>query len=209
MAVADLTTGTRRTRGRPPKPVEVEFVRDLSEADLALLASGRGVQAPSIKRLRDRHHALARLLAQGMSASEASAVTGYDPSRISILKKDPTFAELVDHYRKVDNALMAEFTERATLLTLTAMDVLQEAAENDELTVGQALEISKTFADRTGHAPVTKVQQTNINVDLGSRLAAARSRIATPKPTPQLPVFDAEFSEVAAKPLGTPPGGKT
>lgn len=152
-------------------------MRDLSPADLALLASERQVQAPKIQRLRDRHHALAKCLAEGMSNAEAAAVTGYDPSRISILKGDASFQELVAHYRQVEDALLAEFTQRATILTLTAMDNLQEAAEAGELTVGQSLEIAKTFADRTGHAPLQRVQQTNINVDLGGRLQAARSRL--------------------------------
>lgn len=187
MPVADLNLDTPRTRGRAPRAVEVEFLRDLGEADLVLLASERQVTAPSIKRLRDRHHALARLLAQGMSNAEASAITGYDPSRISILKKDPTFAELVAHYHTQENALLAEFTERATTLTLEAMNVLQDAAEEGELTIGQALEIAKTFADRTGHAPVTKVQQTNINLDLGGRLAAARSRLEQARIVASLP----------------------
>lgn len=170
--------------------VEAEFVRELGEADFALLASERGVKAPSIKRLRDRHHALARCLAQGMKPAEASAVTGYDVSRISILQSDPSFKELLGHYRIVENSLAADFQDRATLLTLTAMDTLQEAAENDELTVGQALEIAKTFADRTGHAPVQKVQQTNINLDLGSRLASARARVEQARVVQTLPAPD-------------------
>ena len=168
-----------RTRGRPRKAVQAEYVRELGPADFALLESGRGVKAPSLTRLRDRHHALARLLAQGKTPTEASIITGYDVSRISILKQDPTFQDLVTSYRSVEDGLMAEFTERAGLLSLTAMANLQEALEDDEnpLPPSMQLEIAKTFADRTGHAPVQKSVQTNVNVELGSRMIAARQRL--------------------------------
>ena len=170
---------TPRTRGRPRKAVQAEYVRELGPADFALLESGRGIKAPSLTRLRDRHHALARLLAQGKTPTEASIITGYDVSRISILKQDPTFQDLVSSYRSVEDGLMAEFTERAGLLSLTAMANLQEALEDDEnpLPPSMQLEIAKTFADRTGHAPVQKSVQTNVNVELGSRMIAARQRL--------------------------------
>src|SRR5262245_47529587 len=77
--------------GRAAKPVFAQVTRPLREADLALLSSERGIQPVALKRITERHHALARCLATGMSATEASIVTGYSPSRISILKDDPAF----------------------------------------------------------------------------------------------------------------------
>lgn len=168
-----------RTRGRAGLPLIAEVVRELGPADFALLASERGIKPPPLVRLNDRHHSLARCLAKGMAPAEASAVTGYDPSRISILQRDPAFKELVEHYRKVENALFAEFTERATNLSLTAMNKLQELLEDDDapVSVGTALEIAKFAADRTGHAPVNKSMNVNINADLGARMEAAKRRL--------------------------------
>jgi len=168
-----------RLGGRAPASLEAEALRELTLSDLALLQVERGTRAPSIKKLRDRHHALARCLAQGMKNSEASAVTGYDPSRISILLADPTFQDLLEHYKKVENSHFADFTTRATLLSLDALNELQERLEDDpeSFTQGDLRELIKLTADRTGHAPVQKVQQTNINVELGGRLAQARARI--------------------------------
>lgn len=182
MTVADLSLGSKpRTRGRPAKAVSAEFLRELDAPDLALLGSERGVHAPAVKQLRDRHHALARALAQGISESECSAITGYSSSRISILKADSSFRELVAHYREVKGSAFADFQERAAAVSIEALNIIADRLEDEPeaVTTGQALEIVKTLADRTGHAPVSRIQQTNINVDLGGRLAAARQRLET------------------------------
>ena len=181
MSVAELNIAPR-LNGRAPSTATVEFVRELVPADLALLASEREnpVKPPALKQLRDRHHALARCLAQGMTHGEASAVTGYDLPRISILKSDPTFRELVAHYLSQEDALAADYSERATTLALTAMNRLQEALEDEEtpLSDSMALEIAKFASDRTGHAPIAKSVNVNLNSDLGNRMAAARKRLA-------------------------------
>ncbi len=178
-AVAELDFSTPRLNGRATRPLEVAYVRDLGAPDLALLASERGTKAPQVQRLRDRHHSLARCLAQGMTNAEASAITGYDPSRISILKGSPDFANLIAHYKKVEDSLLGEFVDRATTLSLTAMNELQERIEDSPASMGDGilLEVAKSFADRTGHAPITKNLNINANVNLGDRLQAARKRV--------------------------------
>lgn len=181
MEIAELDFGRIRTRGRAKAPTALKRIRELGEADLALLASSReSVPPPLTTQLRERHHALARCLAQGMADGDCSAVTGYSLSRISILKHDPSFIELLAHYRKVENSLLADFTERATQVSMTALDIIADRLEADPDTIplGQALEIVKQMADRTGHAPVQKSVNLNANVDLGNRLASARKRLS-------------------------------
>ena len=182
MTMAELDMAPR-TRGRAAKAVTSEFVRDLGPADIVLLQSEREVVAKPVVKLRERHHALARCLAQGMSPTEASIVTGYDVSRISILNGDPGFKDLIASYRNVEDSLFAEFTIRATNLSLSAMNELQERLEDspEAMSEGTLLEISKFGADRTGHAPVAKTLNINANVELGSRLQAARRRVAETK----------------------------
>lgn len=197
MAVAELAMGPR-TSGRAAEALQAVVVRPLGEADVALLAAPRGTTAPSIKKLNSRHHSLARCLAQGMPPFEAAAVTGYDPSRISILQGDPTFAELVVFYRDHEDAQFAEFTKRATQVTITTIERLQDLVENEEepLTIDQGLSIIKTLADRTGYAPPSKGSQTlNLNLDMTGRLSAAKRRLESL--APPAPVVDAEFEEVA------------
>lgn len=180
MAAAELHLAPRTT-GRAVARLEVVAVRPLTPADLALLASEREVPAPSVAvKLRDRHHALARCLAQGMSQAEASMITGYNQPWISTLLRDPTFQALVADYASIEAGLQAEFMERASVLSLTAMNNLQDALEDDAKPVplSMTLEIAKFAADRTGHAPVQKSLNINANVDLGSRMEAARRRLA-------------------------------
>lgn len=179
MTVFDLDFAPR-TRGRAAKALSMESVRELTEADLAMLASEKGVVAPAVVRIRDRHHALARVLAQGMTPAEASLVTGYDVSRISILRADPTFKGLVEQYAKIEGGLQADFIERATTLSLTAVNNLQEMLEDDQspLPAQTQLEIAKFAADRIGHAPIARSVNVNANIGVGDRLAAARARLA-------------------------------
>lgn len=183
MAFAELDIAPR-TKGRGGKQVSIEPAGDLVPADLALLASERGVQPVQIKALRERHHALARCLAAGMGNTEASAITGYSPSRISILKGDPGFAALVEDYKSMQTAVSADFVTRAQTLSLTVVERLQEVVEDEETSISPAtlLEIGKFAADRTGNAPVQKNVNLNVNADLGSKLDAARRRLAAAKP---------------------------
>lgn len=176
--ISELDIGPRG-RGRASKAIEASVVRALAPSDLALLASERGTVSRPIARLRDRHHSLARCLARGMTNAEAAIITGYDPSRISVIKGDPSFKELLEYYRAEENQALADFTQRATDLTLTAMDALQEALEDEEnpMPASMVLEVAKFAADRTGHAPVTKSLNVNVNADLGNRLDAARKRL--------------------------------
>lgn len=180
MPVAELTAGGFSLRGRPAKPLEVEVLRELGPSDIALLGTEREVQ-PSVPliAIRDRHHAIARLLAQGKKPAEVSAITGMGYSRISILRQDPMFKELVAHYQREEDSLLADFTERTGLLALTVINNLQEMAENDEnpLSAAVQLEIAKFAADRTGHSPIQKNLNVNATMDLGNRLAAARARL--------------------------------
>ncbi len=173
-----------RGRGRAPAANTAEYIRDLSPADISLLASERGIKAPTIAKLRDRHHALARCLASGMSIAEASAITGYDPSRISILRGDPQFKDLQEQYRSMAEAGLAQFQDRAITVAITAMNNIQEMLEDDEapLPAMTQLEILKVAADRAGHAPVSKSVNVNVNHDLGARMRAAAQRLRNVTP---------------------------
>lgn len=177
MAFAELDIAPR-TKGRAVKQVTFGPARELTAADLALLASERGVKPTEIKVLRERHHALARCLAGGMSPAQASVITGYDPSRISVLKADPMFQALIKDYESMSAGVTADFVERSNVLALTVVNRLQETVEDDQTALSPSvlLEIGKFAADRTGNGPSSKTQNVNVNVNLGDRLRAARER---------------------------------
>lgn len=165
--------------GRRTAEVEVQVVRPLDRADLMLLVGERGTQAKPIKAIRDRHHSVARLLAQGMTDGEVAAITGYMASRISILKSDPTFRELVEFYKRDIAAVYVDMHATLAGLSLDAALIMRERLEDnpDDISDTKLLEIIKVGADRTGLGPTTK-QDVNINVNLANRLEAARKRVA-------------------------------
>lgn len=148
--------------------------------DLAQLAEEKGSETTALKRLSDRHHALARNLASGMEPGEAAIISGYVLSRVSILQSDPAFKELVAFYRADVTFQYRDLHQRLSGLALDAAEELANRLEEEpeKVSLGQLLEITKMGADRTGFGPQTSSTNVNINVDLAGRLQRARERVA-------------------------------
>lgn len=152
----------------PAGSAKVEYVRDLTEADLA---APRAPTPPrALLRIHASHHAVARCLATGIKQNQVALVTGYTPMRISFLLQDPTFQALVNDYRTEAKAVFADLAERMTEMSLDAMELLQEKLHDNpaEFTIPALIEIIKTFADRTGHGPNQTVS-VSLNRDLIDR----------------------------------------
>lgn len=181
----DLALDPPRTLGRAAKPVSTEIVRELTEADLALLSLDRGVKAPTLKKLRDSHHSIARLMAQGLQNVDIAAITGYSQSRLSIIKADPAFEELISFYKEsvstIKDAAFAGAQERLAAVNADALEELHERLLDSPETINndQLLDIVKAASDRTGHGPQSKSTSVNVNVDISSRVAAGRARVAS------------------------------
>jgi hypothetical protein len=178
----DLVGLSFGARGRRPAEDAVAYIRDLTDHDLVVLDPGM-TTAPEfdgLKRLRDRHHMLARCLAQGMSESEAAAVTGYTNARISVLKENPAFEDLVAMYKAHVDVAFANVQERMASLALDAVDELHTRLEEtpEEFDVGDLIDVTKLTADRTGNGPVTRQVNLNVNVGMADRLRHARERVA-------------------------------
>jgi hypothetical protein len=175
----DIGADIFRTRGRAARPVIATLGRELVAADLLHLGAEKGSKAPALKRLSERHHALARTLASGVAPGEAAIICRYDPSRVSILLDDPAFQELLAFYRADVNAKYMGLHEQLGELAIDAAEILGERLRDtpDDISVGQLQDIIKLGADRTGHGPQATQTNLNINVDLASRLEAARRRV--------------------------------
>jgi hypothetical protein len=180
----DLDLSPVKTAGRPSKPIEGEIVRQLTSMDLAMLELDRGVKPVSIKKLRDAHHSIARLLAQGAPNKDVAAITGYSESRISILKSDPAFQELMSFYKgKVADATDEAIADASAKLAAVRNDIIEElqdrlADEPEKIATETLLDALKVTADRTGFGPASKSMNLNVNVDLADRVAAGRRRVA-------------------------------
>lgn len=176
-----MTLGLRTT-GRAAKAISAEVERELDMDDVASLLGERGVQAPQIKEFRERHHALARLIAEGKRPGEAALICRYSQSRMSVLLADPAFKELVAHYQELVNEEFVDFQAKLAELALDAASILQSRMEDrpDDLSDALVLQIVQVGADRTGHGPSQKVEH-NHKIGLADRLMSANARIANAK----------------------------
>lgn len=175
----DLLLQTIRTAGRAPSVPDFEILGEVGAEELALMQEPRGSEAPPLKRLQQRHHALARNIAAGVPAGEAALLCGYVPSRVSILLADPTFKELVKFYSQDLERVYYGLHETLSALAHDAAEELRTRLEEepDSLSVGQLTELVKTGADRTGFGPSSKTD-VNVTVGIADKLNAARERVA-------------------------------
>lgn len=181
-----MTLGLRTT-GRAAKAISAEVERELGLDDISALLEEKGVQAPQIKEFRERHHALARHIAEGKKPGEAALLCRYSQSRMSVLLADPAFQELVAHYQVMVNEKFVDFQEKLSELALDAALILQSRMEDkpEDLSDALVLQILQVGADRTGHGPSQKTE-VNVKVGLANRLLSANERSQRAKDiTPQ------------------------
>lgn len=166
-----------RTTGRSSKPLVAEVLGEIEMFDLESLSEERGVQAPQILKLRERHHSLARLIAEGKKPGEAALLCRLSQSRVSILLSDPAFMDLVAHYRELVNVEFVDFQKKLAELGIDAATVLQERLEDkpDELSDSLLLQLVQVSADRTGHGPSQKTEL-NVKIGFANRLTEAKER---------------------------------
>lgn len=165
--------GNVRTVNDMPLDLEIAgAMRALAPTETASQA------APVLKRLRDSHHAVARLLAHGQTPEQVSLATGYAPSRISTLQRDPMFRELLAFYAKTADVARMEFEAQMEIIARDAAQAVHERIldEADEVPLETLADVFKIFADRAGFAPVTRSVNKNLNLNIGERLDAARRR---------------------------------
>lgn len=151
MQLLDLNIDRLAGPGRRPKLIDVEIVREVEEADLELLAAvPANSKPPAIKRISNRHHALARLIASGMTDGDAALTLGYDISRVSILKQSPAFQELLSLYQGEVNAKFATNLEHMAGLSNDALLELRDRIEEspDDFSTRELLSIVTELNDR-------------------------------------------------------------
>lgn len=174
----DLDIAAADFIGRKARPVTAEVTRELTPSDIALLSTERGIKPSHISRLSERHHALARCLASGLSVADACAITGYTPSRVSILKGDPSFEELIAFYRGPAAELVQDLGAKMRQNALEAQNILTERLEEEPASfdAGTLLDITKLGADRTGFGPASRTTSVHVHMNLAERLKTARQR---------------------------------
>ena len=180
--------------GRRKLPLEADFVRELTDADLGILAvTDREMKPQELKRITERHHMVARLLAAGTREGEICILTGYDNSRISVLKNSPAMQELIALYRGEVDTQFASVLDHMAGLSKDAILELRHRLEEEpeDFSVKELKAVAELALDRTGHGKATTVNS-NVNVSLASRLEAARARA---KAISHGQIIDAEIVE--------------
>lgn len=175
-----------------------------------------GAGTPPIKKIRESHHLLARCVAQGWSLEKISEVTGYSYSRISILKGDPTFAELVasyvDHVKELRNEVQRDHYARMCALHGDIVEEIHDRILDDPEMIGfdSMLDAAKFTADRIGLGPTHKSMNTNVVVNLADRVAAGRLRalrtLADPLGEMEGPPANRQLTGPSAGSPGSPRG---
>jgi hypothetical protein len=114
-------------KGRPPKPLVLELVGDLTEDERDALAAGGPVAPPvaGLKTVTAAHHEVARMLATGKDVPLISLHTGYTTVYIQRLKGDALFKELLEYYGSQREEEFVDVLRRMNLLGIMAIDELQ------------------------------------------------------------------------------------
>jgi hypothetical protein len=173
-------------RGKLAKPPRILAVRVLTREDLGVLREKGNRATPRIKAFRDTHHRLARLVAAGYRNEEIMRQTGYSYTRLSSLRDDPAFQELVAQFReKIDAAFVDEFAETSMSNMVRAerqiehhLDQADEAG--DLLPLKLLMGLTSDRADRFGYSK--KTVNTNINLDFArglERITAQQGKATT------------------------------
>lgn len=160
-------------------PLRADLLGEIKVSDLELLGKAKGYEIPAIKRLSERHHALARCIVAGASMSEAALICGYDISRISVLKNDPSFKELIAFYTETKDRAFRDTQSKLAGIASDALDELQTRLEDspDKIPLDKLMQLVTLGADRTGNGP-SSTQNVNMNSGTADRLQSARERLA-------------------------------
>jgi hypothetical protein len=160
---------------------QIRSVRALTPSDLEILR--RPAAISTIKSIRDSHHTIAWLLALGKTDIDVAREVGISVTRVSQLKQDPTFRELLATYRADISLARREHVDALASLATSNMlkaerqiaDTLDEAdAEGKVIPLRDLTRITADRMDRFGYGKHSS--STNINVGFAAKLEAAISR---------------------------------
>lgn len=137
----------------------------MEESDLQLLVAARQASAPNtqveLKRVKERHHSVARLIASGMTQTLVAEIVNLSESYLSTLLNSPAMVELVAFYRSQHTAAHEVVEERLRTLALSAAEQLQERVDAGAADDNTLIQAAKLGFDRSGHGPRSTVNQVN------------------------------------------------
>jgi hypothetical protein len=157
----------------------------MTAQDSSFLNSPAAAPNLRMKIIRNSHHNVAMLLAEGMTNIQVAEATGYTKERVSMLSRAPAMQELIAKYREEIHESWREgrdnFFEDIRAAGRKAWrqinDHLDEADDREELLpINRLLAIADSSADRVGYHRKTATQNVNLNFAASLEAAIARSR---------------------------------
>lgn len=142
-------------------PLKADILRNVTSEDLMTLATKpKGSTTPALKKIRSVHHTVARLLASGMKAVQVSAAVGMCNSRISILKNDPAFGELLEFYKTSEADAFVDVRSKMISLGSDAAAEIHDRIldDPDSINTKTLVDVMTATLDRGGHSPVHKTE---------------------------------------------------
>lgn len=133
-----------------------EDIREYLDADGNLTTTVKAAQK-DIRTLRERHHSVARLAAEGVPSVIIAQICNYTESYLSVLLQAPAMVELVSFYRSSRNAAAQHIGENLRVLAGMSAERLVERVEKDELSTQELLAAAKLGYDRSGHGPQSSI----------------------------------------------------
>lgn len=138
----------------------------------------------TVKRLRERHHIVAKLIAAGVEITRVSELTGWSTNQLRLLvEQTPAFQELIVYYQRKEHEeearLTAALQEYSALMKRNQLRAEQLLAdkldeEGDELSPSVLSKVSMDRADRTGYG--RQSMNVNVNLDLRGRMESLRRK---------------------------------
>ena len=173
----DLDLSFMGRRGRRAGSFDFEVLREVRASDLVAQESAEAGVVVPLKKLTARHHSVARLLAVGTSPGAAAIAVGLDNAYLSTLQNDPAFKDLVKFYSNKTEEAFFDTMQNLSDFSQEVMTELRDRLETtpEDFQVRDLTKLLTDTLDRTGHGP-TSTQNTNVNINLGERLDAARQR---------------------------------
>ena len=176
----------------------------------ALTKAGR-----ALDQYRERHHAVARLIAIGATEEHIRRQTGISYKRIAVLTADPSFKELVALYRddveKIWNRNVDQYLDlgMGNMIHTEAMiqDQLEEADEaGEKLPLLTLNRLSQDRADRFGYPKTSQVEHKH---DFAALLDRAIERSGKAREVKVIESIAVEVSEGSAPSLASGSGEVT
>lgn len=175
--------------GKPLVTCTIEGIleeSDLRELALSGLTENSLVEEDDpadLKRIKEKHHSVARMIAGGLQQKMVSQLCGYSETYLSVLLNNPAMRELVELYRIQNGAGANLITEKLRTVGLKALEKLDQAIEENKLNKQELLSAAKLGLDRAGHGPQSKQHVVHENhlfdhTELERRNREARTRSA-------------------------------